>query len=88
MDRGCDFAKIFHCAPVGAAAAAAGGWSGWFSGAYESAVDIAQGTRFHALAAFGSTAWDYGAVHGVGGLVEPFVLSFAAMTLSVIMVKN
>lgn len=75
--RRCDLAVSLHSSLVRPAAATASGGSRGLSDANDTAIDIAQGTRLHALAALGSTTRNDRAVDCVWGLVEPLVFSLA-----------
>lgn len=74
----CDLAETFDGATVGTTASSAGGGGGGLGDSDEGAVDVAQGTGFHALAAFGATAGNDGSVDRVRGFVDPSSFSFAA----------
>ena len=76
--RRCDFHEVFHGAPVCAGAAAASGWSAGFV-VDQRAVDVTKPSRLHALATFGTAAWDNRAVDCVWNLIEPLVSAFAAV---------
>lgn len=78
-----DSHEIVHGAPVCARASAAGGCGGRLS-FHQGSVDVVQCSRLHTFSAFGAAPGDDGAVNCVRRLLQPFVFTFAANRVSIV----